>query len=175
MPTEPEIWVVVFVGVIGVANFLGQMFWLRPYFALSIPFARLHFDYHEEPRTLPTAATLARTQTPSATWPFVFKDFDPGVIAFRRSLREVVFRVALPYHGTVTVDRNRRQVQVVGYCNWEVMLTVLLLLAYLGQGWASAPSRIIVLITIVTVVTVSLHLYQRRRLAQILSRIRHDW
>ncbi len=71
----------------------------------------------------------------SATWSsksLVFKEFEPGVYAFREKLLEMRWGKSSSevMHGLLILDQNAQQVVVKGYANWWLLGLVLLFVAF---------------------------------------------
>lgn len=130
--------------------------WNRSYFGWGVPLFRQ--------RIAAPAQALSRLpfnwlegDYPPARWaPLVFEPLSEDTCAFREALLMPRGPGYLPVmRGLIVADRRRREVRVVGWCNWSVLLIA----AILVPGMAMKP---LVALFFVGVLAAS-YLVQRRR------------
>lgn len=117
-----------------------QLFWNSLYFPFGIPVFNARIPASAELRSRLALNSLER-DVHSDTWlPLVFKPLPDGSMAFRETFFISTARRYYPVmRGLVIIDEDRRQIRVVGLCNWNVLAISLSLFPVIAIMPKAAP------------------------------------
>lgn len=137
---------------------LLQGFWYARYFSFGIPVFDQRIAAPVEARARLTLNSLERDMASDTGSQLLFHPLPDGSVGFRESFAVSVVRRYYPVmRGQVIVDARRREVRVLGLCNWTPLVIALtvLLMAFLRPG--TAPALLLLPLFLVS------YLIQRRR------------
>lgn len=139
--------------------------WNRAYFAWGLPLFNRRI-------AVPTSALVRfpfgrlQVEVASEKWPeLLFRPLSKRSCAFRESLGiHFGWRYPPIMRGLIVIDRQRREIRVVGWCNWTVLYALGTLIAAVAAKPAAAP--------IVALLLGVSYLMQRRRFAAVDAAVR---